>query len=98
MDDRHHPTCATYQTTRCTVQCNSPSLMSFIQKPVASDSGAYQLALLFGLMLGAWAAQAITVSLADSICFNLLGLPRPIAKWLFLFFKHGSSQSSKRSS
>jgi hypothetical protein len=33
-----------------------------------------QFQLLFFLMAGAWAAQAVVVSLSDAICFHLLGI------------------------
>lgn len=82
VDDQkiEHPTCSNVSTsTNCSVVCNSKTIMSYITKTVPDGSEnepfytTVQFQTLFGLMIGAWACQAVVSSLADSICFTLLG-------------------------
>ena len=73
-----HPYCLTSIPTNCSVLCNSRTVMDYITKPVAEPTEepyytTVQFQTLFGLMIGAWAAQSVVLSLADSICFSLLG-------------------------
>ena len=63
---------------QCSVLCNSSTVMGLIQNSIIEqlDEPYYktiQFQMLFGLMAGAWAAQAVVVSLSDAICFKLLG-------------------------
>lgn len=71
-----HPHCDSATSIKCNATCNSATVMSYIQKPVESSETFYftpQFQILFGLMIGAWASNAVVVSLSDSICFHLLG-------------------------
>ena len=72
------PSCSVTSSMRCDTVCNSSTVMNYIQKPVSetpneSYYNTIQFQMLFGLMIGAWASTAVVTSLADSICFNLLG-------------------------
>ena len=72
------PTCEEQSATNCTADCDSAAVMSFLQDIVIESQdvpywATLQFQMLFGLMCGSWAAQAVVVSLSDSICFNLLG-------------------------
>lgn len=73
-----HPYCSSPTSVQCSAVCNSATVMGYIQKPVSNSThepyySTIQFQMLFGLMIGAWASTAVTTSLADSICFNLLG-------------------------
>ena len=77
--DVHHPHCSVLSTVNCSVHCDSTTVMSYIEKPVSTEQeeaywNTIQFQMLFGLMVGSWAAQAVVVSIGDSICFNLLGI------------------------
>lgn len=74
----NHPYCLTSIPTNCSVLCNSRTIMGYITKPVVEQPeepyyATSQFQTLFGLMIGAWAAQSVVLSLGDSICFWLLG-------------------------
>lgn len=74
-----HPYCNGAPSIDCNVTCNNPTLMSYIQNPVDEDPDenfftTSQFQILFWLMIGARASQAVAGSLADSICFSLLGI------------------------
>lgn len=81
VDDQQiqHPYCANSAapTVNCSVVCNSRTIMNYITKTVESLEVPYyatiQFQTLFMLMIGAWACQSVIISLADSICFHLLG-------------------------
>ncbi|XP_046647849.1 major facilitator superfamily domain-containing protein 6-like isoform X2 [Daphnia pulicaria] len=73
-----NPYCKSSTSMKCNTVCNSATVMSYIQKPITETSqepyySTIQFQMLFGLMIGAWASTAVVTSLADSICFNLLG-------------------------
>lgn len=73
-----HPYCNGAPSIECSVKCNNPTVMSYIQSPIGEDPDdnfftATQFQMLFWLMIGARASQAVAGSLADSICFQLLG-------------------------
>ena len=74
-----NPYCNGAPSIDCNVTCNNPTLMSYIQNPVGEDPEenfftTSQFQMLFWLMIGARASQAVAGSLADSICFSLLGI------------------------
>lgn len=74
-----NPYCKFSTSMKCNTVCNSATVMSYIQKPISETSqepyySTIQFQMLFGLMIGAWASTAVVTSLADSICFNLLGM------------------------
>lgn len=94
VDDQkiEHPTCSNVSTsTNCSVVCNSKTIMSYITKTVPDGSEnepfytTVQFQTLFGLMIGAWACQAVVSSLADSICFTLLGTRNKIIIYILFF-------------
>lgn len=78
-----HPYCHDLTSMRCKVNCNSVTVMSYIEGPIsqpesseAQDKPYYssvQFQMLFIFMIGAYASTSVTVSLGDSICFSLLG-------------------------
>lgn len=62
----------------CSVMCNSSTIMGYIQNTIIEQMNepyysTIQFQLLFLFMALQWAAQAVVVSLSDSICFKLLG-------------------------
>lgn len=84
------PYCTVASSMKCDTMCNSSTVMSYIQKPAteATQEPYYttiQFQMLFGLMIGAWASTAVVTSLADSICFNLLGESRFTKLTLYVY-------------
>lgn len=73
-----NPQCNQAPPIKCSVVCNSSIVMDYIQTAIIEQTvepyyTTVQFQMLFFLMAGAWAAQAVVVSLSDAICFNLLG-------------------------
>ncbi len=73
-----NPQCNGAPPIHCSVVCNSSTVMGLIQNAIIEQLNepyykTIQFQMLFGLMAGAWAAQAVVVSLSDAICFKLLG-------------------------
>ncbi|XP_046440617.1 major facilitator superfamily domain-containing protein 6-like isoform X4 [Daphnia pulex] len=76
--DIENPQCNGASGIKCSVDCNSSTVMDYIQNAIIEQIAepyykTIQFQLLFFLMAGAWAAQAVVVCLSDAICFNLLG-------------------------
>lgn len=72
------PSCDQPSSAKCVVDCDSPAVMSLLEDVVIESQDvdywttvAFQM--LFGFTCASWGAQAVVVSLSDSICFNLLG-------------------------
>jgi hypothetical protein len=77
--DIENPQCNGASGIKCSVDCNSSTIMDYIQTAIIEQIAepyykTIQFQLLFFLMAGAWAAQAVVVSLSDAICFHLLGI------------------------
>lgn len=73
-----NPQCYGVPSITCSVVCNSSTVMGFIQNAMIEQLNepyysTIQFQLLFLFMIGAWASQAVVVSLSDAICFKLLG-------------------------
>ncbi|XP_038216332.1 major facilitator superfamily domain-containing protein 6 [Zerene cesonia] len=89
MDDGtiHYPDCvskAQYEMElslfhpACEISCNNAQINELLQAAADSTSEetnqyTKQFWLFFMLMLISWVGQAVTVTFADAICFNLLG-------------------------
>jgi hypothetical protein len=74
-----NPQCSGTSGIKCSVDCNSSTVMDYIQTAIIEQIAepyykTIQFQMLFFLMAGAWASQAVVVSLSDAICFNLLGI------------------------
>lgn len=74
----NEPVCSDFGSMECTVVCNSSTVMGFIQNTAIEQLNepyysTIQFQLLFLFMAGAWASQAVVVSISDAICFKLLG-------------------------
>ncbi len=77
--DIENPQCIGASGIKCSVDCNSSTVMDYIQNAIIEQIAepyykTIQFQLLFFLMAGAWASQAVVVCLSDAICFNLLGI------------------------
>lgn len=73
-----NPYCDKASSVNCSVVCNSTTVMTSLQDVVIESMAVpygqtLQYQLLFGYMTGAWATQAVVVSISDTTCFYLLG-------------------------
>lgn len=71
------PFCPLYHqiTTNCDVNCDAQAINKMITttKQVTNVTDYHQFWLLLMVYLIAWIGQAVTVSVADTLCFQLLG-------------------------
>ncbi|CAH1968392.1 unnamed protein product [Acanthoscelides obtectus] len=62
--------------TTCVLECDDYDIMQMVTKPSISDSDVYSLYqfwFFLAFMVLMWVSMAITVSIGDAICFELLG-------------------------
>nr|CAH7760399.1 unnamed protein product [Callosobruchus chinensis] len=62
--------------TTCVLQCDDYDIMQMVTKPSIADSetyNMYQFWFFLAFMVLMWVSMAITVSIGDAICFELLG-------------------------
>lgn len=71
------PFCPLYQqiTVDCDINCDAPIINNLIttNRQVSNVGDYYQFWLLLSVYLIAWIGQAVTVSVSDTLCFQLLG-------------------------
>lgn len=63
-------------STICDVKCDSYVVNELLEQPEVSDDevyGVYQYWVFLFLMIVYWVSQAVSVSVSDAICFELLG-------------------------
>lgn len=61
----------------CNLSCDQDMLNELAQSPALSDDElytTYQFWVFLLLMVACWIGQAVTISLGDAICFELLGM------------------------
>ena len=85
-----NPSCIDAPSPHCSVICNSTTLMGYLQNVAIEEVNepyytTVQFQMLFGLMIGAWASQAVVVSLSDAICFKLLGIEQSLCAIVFKY-------------
>lgn len=71
LEDATHCSNAT-----CLISCNLEILNKLSEKPALDDTqvlATHQFWLLLLFMIFCWVGQAVTISLGDTICFELLG-------------------------
>lgn len=78
-DAKHVPVCGDQLRTRCRATChNNSALNHLLQEAEGSRNDMKQYTYHFDLFLWAaiisWVGMAVVVSIADAICFDLLGL------------------------
>lgn len=60
----------------CDIECDVRAINAVVEEPKAQGGNVYdyyEFWLLFCVYLVGWVGQAVTVSVADTICFQLLG-------------------------
>lgn len=71
-----YPLCPLYHdvSTSCSINCSAGVINNMFTKVEQQNvSSYYQFWLLLSIYLIAWIGQAVTVSVADTLCFQLLG-------------------------
>ncbi|XP_076762676.1 sugar baby transporter isoform X1 [Xylocopa sonorina] len=77
----HKPFCTNYVRTLCTVTCHNNPIFNqlFYEAEVSQNSiqnSTYQFYSFLWATIISWIGMAVVVSIADAICFNLLGNER----------------------
>lgn len=78
-DTAHVPVCGNQLRTWCTATCHNNSAFNHLLQE-AKDSqndmkhSTYQFHLFLWAAIISWIGMAVVVSIADAICFDLLGL------------------------
>lgn len=73
---KYQPVCSTKILTNCNADCNDYSINEIVSVITINDDEVYDLYqfwVFLSLMILGWVAQAIAVSIGDTICFELLG-------------------------
>lgn len=83
---RHYPYCASEETYKlrtdlfqstCDIRCDNDNVNDVIKAATGNGgntgSGSRQFWIFFLLMIASWIGQAVVVTFADAICFDLLG-------------------------
>lgn len=78
-DTSHEPSCGNQVRTWCTATCHDNSKFNRLlqeAKNSHNDSGTYKhrFYLFLWASIVSWVGMAVVVSIADAICFDLLGL------------------------
>ncbi|KAK2587718.1 hypothetical protein KPH14_003831 [Odynerus spinipes] len=74
----HTPACDKLLKTTCIASCQEPALHELLQESdnVSTTPLTYQFHLFLWAAIVGWICMAVIVSIADAICFNLLGNER----------------------
>lgn len=78
-ESARRPACKNLLVTTCIASCQHPALQELLQQSDNRNvytSLTYQYHLFLWAAVMGWASMAIVVSIADAICFNLLGNER----------------------
>lgn len=69
------PVCQKLVMTRCNVECSNDVVTELVSVPKYEGSilGLHQFWLFFFVISFYWISQAVTWSLQDPICFDILG-------------------------
>lgn len=81
-DGLHVPYCNSIISAKCKISCDNEEVSEAISEIQQEDSGnsgswtpseSYQFWLFSALLLISWVGMAVTVSIGDAICFEMLG-------------------------
>lgn len=73
----HKPVCNSLLRTSCMAECLEVTTLKKMLQEVKGDASmtsAYQFQLFLWAAIVAWVGMAVVVSIADAICFDLLGM------------------------
>lgn len=75
--------------TLCSIECENYDLNDLLSEPSLDDQEVYQMSqfwVFLVLMIFGWVGQAISVSVGDAICFQMLGMYNKLCSGIFTFF------------